>query len=125
MKESKINNKTPEEIISAAIYSLCSCGPCSGLEGLTRTHQPSTRFSEQVTFPMQTSRACEAELLLDTSGLLCLHRVFACHTPPSSSWDMQAPKLHSAKTMMTASSLYAENVLELCHADRTRDQYIF
>lgn len=53
MKESKINNKTPVKIISAAIYSVSSRGPCSGLEGMAKIHQPSVRFSEQVTFPTQ------------------------------------------------------------------------
>lgn len=89
MKKSKINNETPEKIISTAIYTLCSCGPCSGLEGITKNPQPSIRFPGWVTFP--TLCACRAELELDTSDLLCLHRMFACHTQPSLSWDSRHP----------------------------------
>lgn len=89
MKESKINNETPEKIISAAIYTLCSCGPRSGLEGITKIPQPGIRFPGWVTFP--TLCACKAELELDTSDSLCLHRMFACHTQPSSGWDSRHP----------------------------------
>lgn len=52
MKESKINNETPEKIISAAIYSLSSCGFWSRLEGITKTQQqPSIRFPERAPIP--------------------------------------------------------------------------
>jgi len=74
---------------------------------------------------MQTSCACKVNLMLDTSDLLCLHRMFACHIHHKSNWDIQTPEQRYARTVMTATNLYAENVGELCHTDRTRDQYIF
>lgn len=130
MKESKFNNKSPEKIRTAAIYILGSYGLCSrpeasGVKESPRTTSPASDFQSKCTFSMQTSCACKVNLMLDISDLLCLHRMFACHIHHKSNRDIQTPKQCYAKTVMTATNLYAENVVELCHADRTRDQYIF
>lgn len=128
MKESKINHKNAKKIRTAAtyilgLYGLCSGPETSGVKESSRPTSPASDFQRKCTFSMQTSCACKVNLMLDTSDVLCLPGMFACHVHHKSNWDIQTPKQRYARTVMTATNLYAENVSRAILAELETNTY--